>query len=314
MRGHFLALLPYLVLLLAIGLPQFVVFVTRGSCAVAKHVLSSSTGGAAIELLTGFVTAPSTSQTGLGMAVGNSLTVRNAALSTNVRLLSAWVDAQVRGIMRIKSPKLHDNVQGIRVGTNANIVQPLLDPTFMQGLYPQDTLTVDLSGSATGGDIETACLLVRYDDIPGPSGRFIDIATLKQRGVNEISIENSLATGTAGGYSGEEAINADFDMFKANTDYALVGYLLSPVAGQTDGGCACVRWRGVDTGNMGVGGPGTDLLKELTQKWFIWLTERTGFPCIPVFNSANRAGILLDAAQDENGLDVIVNSIFVELK
>jgi hypothetical protein len=75
-----------------------------------------------------------------------------------------------------------------------------------------------------------------------------------------------------------------------------------------------VRWRGVDTGNLGVGGPGTDLLKELTQKWFIWLSERTGLPCIPVFNSANRAGILLDASQDENGLDVIVNSIFVELK
>lgn len=270
--------------------------------------------GPAMELLTGFVTAPSTAQTALTMATGNSLTIRNAALSSKVNLLTAWTDNQLRGILRIKSPKLHDNVQGIRLGVNANIVQPLIDPTFLQPLFPQDTLTVDLSGSATGGDLETACLLVRYDDIPGPSGRFIGLQELKSRGVNEISIENSLATGTGGGYTGEEAINADFDMFKANTDYALVGYLLSPVAGQTDGGCACVRWRGVDTGNLGVGGPGTDLLKELTQKWFVWLTERTGFPCIPVFNSANRAGILLDAAQDENGLDVIVNSIFVELK
>jgi hypothetical protein len=309
-----LIVLPYLVLLVAICAPQIVgLFLSAGSRAVLR-VLASERGGAAMELLTGIVTAPSTTQTALTMNTGNSLTIRNAQLSSKISLLTAWADVQVRGIMRIKSPKLHDNVQGIRLGTNANIVQPLLDPTFLQPLYPQDTLTVDLSGSATGGDIETACLLVRYEDIPGPSGRFISPQELKTRGVNQISIENSLATGTAGGYSGEEAINADFDMFKANTDYALIGYLLSPVAGQTDGGCGCVRWRGVDTGNLGVGGPGTDLLKELTQKWFIWLSERTGLPCIPVFNSANRAGILLDASQDENGLDVIVNSIFVELK
>jgi hypothetical protein len=36
-------------------------------------------------------------------------------------------------------------------------------------------------------------------------------------------------------------------------------------------------------------------------------------PLIPVFNSANKGGILIDAAQDENGTDVTVNSIFAEL-
>jgi len=34
---------------------------------------------------------------------------------------------------------------------------------------------------------------------------------------------------------------------------------------------------------------------------------------IPVFNSANKAGILIDGAQDENGADVTVQSIFAEL-
>ena len=101
---------------------------------------------------------------------------------------------------------------------------------------------------------------------------------------------------------------------KANTDYALVGYLVSPVAGQTVGECGCVRWRGVDTGNLGVGGPGSDTDRWLTSQWFLWLSERTGLPLVPVFNSANRAGILLDIAQDENGVDVLVTSIFAELK
>lgn len=270
--------------------------------------------GAALEVLAGIVTAPSTTQTNLTMNTGNSLTIRNAVIDSPIRLATTWVDAQVRGILRIRSPKLHDNVQGMRVGTNANIIHPLLDPLIAQRLYSQDSLTVDLSGSATASDIETAALLVYYPDIPGSNARFIAPDVLKQRAVHTVAIENSLATGTAGGYSGEEAINADFDVLKANTDYALVGYLLSPVAGQTDGGCAVVRWRGTDTGNYGLGGPGSDTEKQLTMRWFIFLSERLGVPLIPVFNSANRATILLDASTDENGLDVIVNSIFVELK
>jgi len=270
--------------------------------------------GPALELLTGFVTAPSTTQTALTMASGNSLVIRNAAADSPVRLLTAWVDAQLRGILRIRSPKMHDNVHGIRVGTNANVVHPLIPPAMAQRLYAQDALTVDLSGSATGGDIEQACMLIYYPDLPGQSGRFATPDQIKQRMVNLVSVENSLALSTAGGYSGEEALNADFDLLKANTDYALLGYLCSPVAGQTDGGCAAIRWRGADTGNLGVGGPGSDTEKWLTSRWFVWLSEWTGLPCIPIFNSANRAGILIDGAQDENGLDVIVNSILAELK
>jgi hypothetical protein len=271
-------------------------------------------GGVALEVLTGFVTAPSTVQVALGMNVGNSLTIRNAALSSKVKLLTAWVDAQVRGILQITSPKLHDNVRGIRCGTNANIIDPLIDPSSPQDLWPQDSLAVTLSGSATAGDIETACLLVRYDDLPGQSGRFLMPADVRSRMVNLVTVENSLATGTLGGYSGEEPINSEQDLFKANTDYALLGYTVAPVAGQTDGGCAVVRWRGADTGNLGVGGPGNDLKKHLTSRWFMWLSEISGLPCVPVFNSANRAGILLDASQDENGLDVLVTSIFAELR
>src|SRR5207244_1402266 len=103
-------------------------------------------------------------------------------------------------------------------------------------------------------------------------------------------------------------------LLEANRDYALLGYTVSPVAGQTVGECACVRWRGADVGNLGVGGPGSDTDRWLTSRWFVYLSERSGLPCIPIFNSANKAGILLDAAQDENGLDVIVTSIFARLK
>jgi len=71
--------------------------------------------------------------------------------------------------------------------------------------------------------------------------------------------------------------------------------------------------RGADVGNLGLGGPGNEVIRELTRKWFLWLSEETGLPLIPVFNSANKGAILIDGAQDENGADTTVTSIFAEL-
>jgi hypothetical protein len=270
--------------------------------------------GVAMEVIAGLATAPDTTQTALTMNTGNSLTVRHATPDSHVRLLSAWVDVQLRGLLRIRSPKLRDNVQGLRFATIASEVQPLFDPMFHERMYPQDQLTVDLSGSATGGDIESAALLFYYPDLSGQAANLITPAQVKDRMIGLFTVENSIATGTAGGWSGSEAINADFDLMRANTQYALLGYQVSPVAGQTVGECLAVGWQGVDTGNLRVGGPGTDTDRWLTNRWFVYLSERTGLPCIPVFNSANRAGITVDVHTDENGLDVLVTSIFAELK
>jgi hypothetical protein len=173
-------------------------------------------------------------------------------------------------------------------------------------LYPQDTLTAQLAGSATAGDIETACLLLYYEDVPGAAGRFITPEDLKARGVNIIGVQNTLALGTAGGYSGSQAINTTNDQFKANTDYAMVGYVV-------DTECACVRWTCVDFGNLGIGGPGCDDFKDVTTNWFERLSLGTKLPMIPVFNAANKNNFLIDGAQDENGADVIVTTFFVEL-
>lgn len=264
------------------------------------------TAGPALELLTGFVTAPSATLTAWTMASGNTLTVRNSDMTKRVSLLQMWGDWQTAGYLRVTSPKMHDNVQGIRLKGTASDAAPLLPFSQSQRLYPQDTLTVTQSGSATAGDIETGCLLLYYEDMQGVAARMISPTELLKRGVNIFPVENTLSLGTAGGYSGEEAINAEYDLFKANTDYALVGYL-------TDTECAAIRWRGADTGNLGVGGPGNETLRHVTSDWFIRLSDMFALPLIPVFNSASKQAILIDGAQDENGADPCVNSIFVEL-
>ncbi len=262
--------------------------------------------GQALELITGFVTAPSTTLTALTLASGNSLTIRNGAPGSKIKLLQAWADVQGAGVLRIRSPQLHDNVQGIRIRTIVGEVDPLLPEQYEQLLFPQDTLVVELSGSATAGDIETACMLVFYEDLPGISGRFMLPEDVKSRLANLVTVENTITTGTSGGYSGEEAINAEFDLLKANTDYAVLGYHVSAE-------CAAVRYRGVDFGNLGVGGPGNDTDKQITGRWFEHLSGLLGIPLIPVFNSANASGVLIDCVQDENGTDVTVTTILAEL-
>lgn len=241
------------------------------------------------------------------MASGNSLTIRNAPIDEPVWLVQAWADNQTAGTLRIRSPKLHDNVQNLRFDVTASDVVPLCPPGFRQRLIPQDTLTVEHTGSGTAGDIESGALLLYYENLPGIDARLESwTEELRRRIVHYLTVENTISTGTSGGYSGEEALNSEFDLLKANTDYALLGYLV-------DTECAVVRWRGADTGNLGVGGPGHDTLRSITAGWFITLSQSTGFPCIPVFNSANKAGILIDVAQDENGADVTVTSILAEL-
>lgn len=261
----------------------------------------------ALEVVTGFTTAPSTTFTALTMAAGNSATVRNATPGTGVHLIQAWGDRQTAGTFRARSPRLHDNVQGIRLDVAASDVKPLLPWGYTQRLVPQDALILENTGSGTAGDIETDSILVYYEDLPGSDARLATHSEVGPRVENLVTIENTLATGTAGGYSGEEALNAEFNLLKANTEYALLGYLV-------DAECATVRWRGSDLGNYGVGGPGDELGRDFTADWFVRLSRLYNLPTIPIINSANLDAVLIDAAQDENGTDVTVTSILAELR
>jgi len=262
--------------------------------------------GKALELLVGFVTAPDTALTALTMASGNSATVRAASEGSQVHLVNCWADNQGAGILRIKSPRMHDNVQGIRLPVIVANPQELMPQGLLQKLYPQDSLTLELSGSATTGDIETAAFLLYYEDLPGVTANLISSSELKSKLINILSVENTLATGTSGGYSGEEAINAEYDLLRANTDYAILGY-------QVSAQCAAIRWRGVDFGNLGVGAPGQITNQRNSSTFFMDLADKTGLDTIPVFNSANKSSLLIDAAQDENGTDVLVTTILAEL-
>jgi hypothetical protein len=198
-------------------------------------------------------------------------------------------------------------VVGIQAGILASEVMPLMPMGQNQVLKPQDLLTVLQTGSAVAADIESGSLLVYYNELPGADARLLSYEAVRPRIESYMYVTNTLASGTAGGYSGEEAINAEVDQWKANRDYALLGYLNGVE-------CCTIGWRGPDTSNLRVGGPGNEIQRDMTANWFVYLSTMTGLPCIPIINAANKAATLIDCTQDENGADPIVTSIFALLR
>lgn len=241
---------------------------------------------------------------------GDSFTVKNASLNSDVFLLNFWVDNQAAGQVRIHSPKLHDNTDAIRSRVRINCLEPLMPWGVPQRLIPQDTEIVDLAGSAVGGDIESVVQLIYYADLPGQAARFITPDQLKQRGVNHFGNRLAITVGSTAAYSGGRAINADQDLLKANTDYAVLGMT-------SDLRLAAICLRGPDTGNLRVSVPGwADVQRAMWRgaQWFRNLAEAYGLPLIPVINSANKGATQIDVMGDENGGTSNVTLWLVELK
>ena len=260
----------------------------------------------ALDTVTAQGTAIGATIAALTASTGDSLAVKSGEPGKMIRILQTWNDIQVAGTGRIRSARMHDNVQGMRFDTVVSDPRPLLPWGVAQRVYENDVLVVELGGSAVAGDIEYIIMLIYYDSFPGSVLQGITSEEVIRRGINVSMVENTIATGTGGGYTGGEAINVEQDQFHAGGRYALVGYLV-------DSEASAVCWRGPDTGNLRVSGPGDETERELTSSWFMRLSDAFRLPLIPVISAENKAATLIDAVQDENGADPTVTSIFVEL-
>lgn len=261
-----------------------------------------------LELVGGNVTNPGATFTAWTNNTGNSNQIRSAAVTSLVKLMGAWGFGATAGSLRVRSPRLHDFQQGIRMRLPAATPGPTYpggaSSYFQQVLIPQDTLTIEQTGGAA--EVDSGALLIYYDSLPGIAARLIDSATLQKFGVDIIGHEVSVTTLATGNWSGQVAINSSFDNFKANTDYGLIGYAV-------DTACTTFRIQGVDSGNLGVGGPGNLVDRWMTSSWFSNLSDNTGLMLIPVFNSANKSGILVDI-QHNAAVTIVVTLWLVELQ
>lgn len=262
----------------------------------------------ALEVIAGFVSNPGATLTTGTMSTGLSSVIRGTDTTKGTWLLSSWAFNATAGELRITSPRLHDQIQGIRNRVSAAFTAPLVpghtNGAFAQRLYAQDNLTIQQSGG--GAEIDCFALLIGYDDLAGVAGRFIDQPTLKKSGINIVTAEVSVTAVATGNFGGAVAINSSFDNLIANTDYAIVG-------GMSDTRGCVVRITGVDLGNLGVGFPAEPSIRDETQNWFEQLSLAYNAPYIPVINSANKTATNIDVQTNGAGGTYIVNLELVQL-
>jgi hypothetical protein len=163
----------------------------------------------------------------------------------NAWLLQLWVDNQVAGEVRVRSPKFHDNVDAIRSRVQIGLLDPLLPwgchaTALPAGRVHRGALRVGRRRRHRVGRV--AGLL------PGSAGAECAVMSIGTKSKGRRSSTSSASVSpsrsarppatTAGAPSTPTRI-----LLQANTDYAVLGM-------STNTECAAICLRGPDTGNL----------------------------------------------------------------
>lgn len=241
--------------------------------------------GVGLRVLTGQVTNPSTTITQVTPNTGDSFTVPALDQGSTGLLLDAWAFTTTNLLARIRSPRMHDQAQNMRLQPVASKAYPIMSKNGAQKIYSQDPIIVELTGGAS--EVDAITLLEYYPSISGISARLHNWAEIAPLIQNLFTVEVDLtSSGTACNYSATVALNGSFDTFVRDDDYAILGYECA-----TEG--VTLGITGPDTGNVRIGGPLT-AANWITRNWFVDLNQTYGLPTIPVINSANVAGTNVD--------------------
>lgn len=260
--------------------------------------------GLAVEVLAGRVVNPGAALTALTANSGDSFAIRAMAAGSAAWIDDIWAHEATAGIIRVRSPRLHDNVQGIRLSNPTVSARALLPDLLNQPVYSQDVLTVELSGG--GAETDVGCLAMYYENVAGLDARLTTWEQVTPRIRNILTQEVAIAAATTlGDWSAGTTLNTTFDLLKANVDYAVLGYVCG-------GGVAAVALRGPDTGNVRIGGPGTTEELE-TRDWFLRQSKALGKPWIPIINAANKGATLAFQVSASAAVTTTVDWILAEL-
>lgn len=236
-------------------------------------------------------------------ASGDTLAVRNFAAGSAAFLEQLTRMGTTAGFVQVRSPLLHDNNQGIRVTPGESPGAYQLPVQTGQMLEPQDQLTVELSGGA--GETDIAGLHIYYQNLPGAAARLHSWGDIAGNIANVKPIRAAVTSSATVGAWVDTLITVSEDLTHANTDYAVLGYSTNTALG-------LIGLKGIDTGNLRAAGPG-GTSEFPTTEYFVRLSDKTGRPHIPVFNSANKNGTFVSVAAATASVAATVELICVEL-
>lgn len=235
---------------------------------------------------------------------GDSFTVPTFDPSQTCKFVRAWVNSPHAGALRIRSPRLHDNTNGLRLALPATNETEMLGGPEMQRLYPADPLTVELL--ATAADVVEISFLQYFSDLPGINAPLVgwnDIAGQVTNLLGLPVVPTAAANGAA--YGAGVALNSTVAVMKAGERYALLGYTCQD---------SFQSWAivGPDTGNLRIGGPGLTH-SDITSTWFVDLSNELGVPCIPILQADNQGATLVSIVDSAGANAHTLSLILAEL-
>jgi len=243
---------------------------------------------------------------------GDSLSLFAFPTGSRAWLLTQWaIDSDSKCEFDTRSPRLHDNVRGIRVATTplapgavtTNGAQITLPRFVKQPLYSSDTLIQEVNGTAVDDVILSQ--LIYYENLPGVSANLVTWQEIESRIVNIVGIRVVPTSGAVVAFGSTVALNSTDDRLQADVDYALLGYT-------ADTPFTTFGLKGPDTGNLRVGGPGM-IDGFITSNWFVNLSRDQNLPLIPVINANNRGTTVIDCCDGEGATAPGIDLIFAEL-
>jgi len=241
---------------------------------------------------------------------GDSLQIKNA--KSKASIIGLWGWQQVAGTQQIIYPSGHDTTRGYMYTVNVDEQDSRMAKGLALQPNPQETLSITIVGSTTAGDVEMGFALVYYKDLPGITMQSIDYKELLSAFARGGKLTNVVATITGtgvantGGWAGAELINAETDLLKANTKYAVLGATTNTSVG-------AIWMTAPDFGNVRIAVPGDAADNDFTADYFCNLARTYGEPFIPVFNSGNKGAINIGVAVAENTISPLITWFLAEL-
>ena len=239
----------------------------------------------ALQTLAGFATAAGAGTLTVTPSPPDILTVPSFALTSKGYIEKVAVSGATVDFLRIRSPRLHDANQGLRIQVGAVLRRDLLPFSMQEPVYPVDApiIELDATGVATNGILFSYA----FDDLPGAQPLLDTWENIAPRIVHVMGCQVSVTSGAIGTWGASSALNSSFDNFEAGALYAVLGYTVGTA-------CLGIRVVGKDTGNLGIGGPGsTDPLE--TRNYFVAWDRSVRQPRIPIIQANNRASSFLQS-------------------
>lgn len=232
----------------------------------------------------GFFTAAGAGTNAVTLVTGGSGTIAVDAFSSgNAYLESIWASGAAIDFLRYRSPRMHDNNQGLRLFVGATLRANLLPWGLDAQLYSSDVPVLELD--ATGAGTGLAVVTYGYDDLDSGAAKLANWSDVQSRIIDVMANSFTVTAGAIGAWGAGVALNNATDNMKADYSYAILGYECSAAVG-------AFALNGADTGNFDIAFPGDTDPRE-TRDYFIRLANQSGRASIPIVQANNRAGTII---------------------